>query len=95
MSENENEPAKEVGWTLHEQPQTSKKQQEKIQLKAFLKPQTPILTGDNSASKGKEQVLDLIPKAMEEEPERIDLEGLDLIGLEDAFNNKDFRSISE
>ena len=38
-------------------------------------------------------MLDPIPKAMEEELDTIDFEGLDLIGLEDACNKKDFLSI--
>ena len=53
LSENENEPAKAAGRASQEQPWTSKKQQDKIQLEAFLKHQTPIHAGDNSALKDK------------------------------------------
>ena len=40
-------------------------------------------------------MMGMIPEAMEEEPEIIDLEGLDFMRLEDACNKKDFRSIPE
>ena len=50
---------------------------------------------DYDQLKGKEPIMETIPEAMEEDPESIDLEGLDLAGLEEACTKRDYTSIPE
>lgn len=77
------------------QVQPSKAQQHKTPLETFLKSPKINTKEEKNLTKGKEMIMETIPEAMEEEPESIDLEVLDLTGIEESCTDKDYTTIPE